>query len=426
MKRFWAVLLAVLLLVSAAACSKPQASSQHPDPGGEISSGSSSSGESSDGSGSAGSGESSGAGAESSAGSSSSSSSSSSGGGNSAGSSGSSSSSSSSSGSSAGSQTQFGSNETVLERDAQGNPVKTEELRSDGTKIHRTYHAGALQKEEYWNPDGSYVVKQLDDNGRITAETRDDTDGTRTATAYTYHSNGTLASKSVLTSTGSSANTYYNQQGQLIKEETRVGLGDKQTRELTYHANGKVATETVSSSSGTTLQTTYNEAGVPVVVMETKTDGSKRETTYYENGNRKTEVITDRYGSVETWSYSADGKSASGTGSQGTYSVTYHDNGKTAVWRFDAASGAGFSYLYEVYTYDDEETLLTHTRMQTNGTLCATTYHADGSHTRVFTDADGSGYTEYWYGDHLLGGVNADGRAWGVAVPGADHSGLTD
>lgn len=320
---------------------------------------------------------------------------------------------------------QIGRNETILEKDANGNILKTEEIGSDGTKTHRSYTAaGKLKQEEIWNTDGSHIVRELNDKGLVAFLTSDTADGARTAIGYTYHANGTLATESKLESSGNACNRYYNEEGLLTKEETRNGLSDRITRELTYHANGTVATETISSSSRTVRKNTYDKSGTLTHSLETHADSSKEECSYYPNGRCATRVITDRYGKVERWTYTEDGTSGSGTSEAGTCSETYHSNGKLATRRFDAAAEAQLNYRWEEHTYDDRGNLLTHTKMQTNDTLCVSTYHSNGSYTSVFTDAEGNKYTEYWYKDDLLGGITIDGSEWGTKVP-DDYSGFS-
>ncbi len=107
-----------------------------------------------------------------------------------------------------------------------------------------------------------------------------------------------------------------------------------------------------------------------------------------------------------------------------TTTATYHPNGKVAVKTFTASPSAGFDFTYEESTYDENGTMLTHTKIQNNGIIGVSTYHYDKSHTTVFTYPDGGGHIEYWYGNNLLGGIGSNGVPWGVTVPGADYSGL--
>ncbi len=325
----------------------------------------------------------------------------------------------------------LGENETVLEVDEQGKVRKTEQRDSDGSVTHRVYGAdGKLIRSHFSRLDGFWSETSYSDGLAILIV---DHEGNRTT--RTYHADRSLAGEITRSHDGSYHETTYDLKGNTTYslsqffdgswEEVRYLSGGKPTKRTfvdaggneiieTYHFNGYVASQVIQGTNGYYSEKNYNESGQPTSQKETDTSGSTVEISYYANGNRRTQVTTHSDGTTEIWRYTEDGTSGTMTNMLGTYTETYHPNGKVATWSHMVAPDAKLDYTSESNTYSATGNLQTHTKTFSDGTKVVSTHHSSTAYTTVFTTPTGGSYTEYWVSNVKIGGIDLNGNPYGT------------
>lgn len=358
-----------------------------------------------------------------------------------------------------------------VERDENGNLIRTLEEDDEGNRIERFYRSdGSAETEIIKNADGYESMTSFREDGTIASVMEIHPDGARTETIM--NERGIRVSLTELQADGSKIEQTFTETGEVLYLLHTFSDGSNREADWVYDENGRLRSYREAWSNGRICEETYDETGVLktrfernedghtenatysksgkllsltyttsdggvgeerleydeqdnlIQMYHKNPDGSYNVTTYYANGNRKTQEIVFTNGRSELWHYTEDGTTGTTTNSAGTTTEIYHTNGKTAKRTFTASPSAGFDFTYEESTYDENGTMLTHTKIRNNGVIGVSTYHYDKSHTTVFTYPDGGGHTEYWYGNNLLGGIGSNGVPWGVTVPGADYSGL--
>jgi len=344
-------------------------------------------------------------------------------------------------------------------------------MNSDGVYEFEMYREdGTLATHLQENPDGSKVeiimnekgiclqIIEIDSIGNRSEITHDEKgdpvyerqtspEGTVREITREFNSDHVLIGLSSFCSDGTTREERYDDRGKLVSTKEVSGNGD--IGESRYNAQGMVIWEYILRTDGYQSEMTFSDSGKPLVenavypdgrkaqcireydekdllIKENWTygDGSTSEIYYYANGRRKSCVNHLDNGNIETWQYSEDGTTGTMIGVSGTRVETYYPNGSIKKVTFTTLPSAGLDFTYEESTYDENGTMLTHTKIQNNGIIGVSTYHYDKSHTTVFTYPGGGGHTEYWYGNNLLGGIDSNGNPWGTTVPGADYSGL--
>lgn len=330
----------------------------------------------------------------------------------------------------AGSNIELGENEVVLEKDKNGNILKTEEKTEEG-RIYREYSKkGELTFSRIDRTDGTWEELVYNDGMPVRV-----TDHEGVITQMSYHTDKSLSIEIIHYPNGDQQETNYDLSGNVTyylfhrddgswEERNYISggklsytvdaddKGNKTTR--SYHYNGQISSEVMLGADGYYSETSYNEVGTPVSKSESDADGNRVETSYFANGKRQSRVITYADETVEIWTYAEDGSTGSMTNDSGTYLETYHANDARATLRYTPSEKAEVDFTYEETTYDTEGTLLTRLQVRSDGTKVNYTYHAKDSWTAVFTSPDGSEeYTEYWHKGSQIGGIDADGESYG-------------
>ncbi len=299
------------------------------------------------------------------------------------------------------------------------------ETTADGTRSEITHdEKGDPVYELQTSPDGTVkeTMREYNDDHKLIYLMWSRSDGA--THEEQYDDQGRIVSKKEVSGDGSIREARYNEQGVEIWEY--VLRTDGYQSEVTYSDTGKPLVENAVYPDGRTTKCIreYDEKDLLIKENWTYGDGGTSEIHYYANGRRKSCVNHLDNGNIETWQYSEDGTTGTMIGVSGTRVETYYPNGSTKKVTFTTLPSAGLDFTYEESTYDENGTMLTHTKIRNNGIIGVSTYHYDKSHTTVFTYPDGGGHTEYWYGNNLLGGIDSNGNPWGTTVPGADYSGM--
>lgn len=324
----------------------------------------------------------------------------------------------------------LGANEMVLERDSKGNILKTEEPTSDGGRIYREYNTKAqitLMRQEY--PDGTSTVTTYTDSLPTKV-----VDQEGNVTTLSYHTDKSLSIEIIRYANGDHQETNFDLSGNTTyfllrredgswEERNYISAGklsytvdsDANGNKTShyYHYNGQIAAEVVQGTDGYYSETNYNEIGTPISKSESDAEGKRVETSYYANGKRQSMVITYADESVHIWTYTEDGTTGSMTDETGSYTETYHPNGTRATLSYTPSEEAEADFTYEETTYDDEGTLLTRLQVHPDGVRVGITYQSEDTYTAVYTSPEGEEYTEYWYKNTQIGGIDIDGEPYG-------------
>lgn len=325
----------------------------------------------------------------------------------------------------------LGANETVLETDELGRILKTEQRDENGDVTLRVYNSdGKLIRSHFERTDGFWSETSYSDGLAILIV---DHEGNRTT--RTYHSDRSMAGEITRSPDGAYHETTYDLKGNVTYslsqfpdggwEEINYLSGGKPSKKTTmdgegnetvevYHFNGQISSKVIQGVNGYYSEMNYNENGQPTSQKETDTSGNTVEISYYANGNRRSQVTTHKDGTTETWRYTEDGTSGTMTNMMGTYTETYHPNGKVATWLHMVSPDAKLDYTSEGYTYSETGTMLTHTKTLSDGTKSTITHHSPTAYTVVYTTPGGGTYTEYWVGNTRIGGIDMNGNPYGT------------
>lgn len=220
--------------------------------------------------------------------------------------------------------------ETDVEKDADGNIVKTVRLDEAGNIWTHYYHtSGQLEKETMEGPDGEHRETEFDRDGSPVKEIIDRADGSRVESFFT---------------------------------------------------NGK-ATKTVQTDvHGTVMETTLDGNGTPLLTTGTAADGASIERTYHPNGEVK--EATNRYadGAYNTQTFDENGVKL-------TYEGAYvNANGTTVTFKYlYDANGSETEYYGQ-----DNFGRPVHTIYHSDGTSETYRTETDGSVTTIYRDAGGN------------------------------------
>lgn len=324
----------------------------------------------------------------------------------------------------------LGANEVVLEQDIKGNILKTEEPTSDGGRIYREYSTEAqivLMRREY--PDGTSTVTTYTDSLPTKV-----VDQEGNVTTMSYHTDKSLSIEIIRYANGDHQETNFDLSGNTTyfllrredgswEERNYISAGklsytvdsdaDGNKTSHYYHYNGQIAAEVVQGTDGYYSETNYNEIGTPISKSESDAEGKRVETSYYANGKRQSMVITYADESVQIWTYTEDGTTGSMTDETGSYTETYHPNGQRATLSYTPSDKAEANFAYEETTYDDTGALLTRSQVRADGVRVSITYQSEDTYTAVYASPEGEEYTEYWYKNTQIGGIDIDGEPYG-------------
>ena len=228
-------------------------------------------------------------------------------------------------------------------------------LNSDGTTSASTYT---------YNADGSYS-----DTVVATA-----TDGSVTTTVYGYDSASDLVSDDVTNPDGSKADYTYNSQGQLTGANDVNADGSTSDSTYTYNQDGSYSDTVAATATGGSVTTTvygYDSANHLISDDVTNPDGSTADYTYNSQGQLTSAKAANADGSTSdsTYVYNLDG--------------SYND---TVV-----ATATDGSVTTTVYGYDSANHLVSDDVTNPDGSTADYTYNGQGQPTSADdVNADGS------------------------------------
>ena len=270
--------------------------------------------------------------------------------------------------------------------------------RGNGARTEYTYNdAGRVTGEKHTAPGGAVIAQHAythTNDGKLATDVAD-TDGVRTATAYTYNAHGRLASSHV--TEGSTPG-----QGTLVSKADHtndLASNVTETRTTTRGADGKETTKVVSykhapASRTTTVTTdgveaaqTYDQAGrltkaadgtthtyntTGQLTRTTGPDGTTVTTAYNPLGERATQTTATKDGDSNTLTYHP------GTETDQTGTTTNHLTGQTLESRTLTGPDAQPHTAYYLTNRHGDKT---HTLDQKGATTSRTTYTDYGTPT---------------------------------------------
>ena len=201
------------------------------------------------------------------------------------------------------------------ETDSNGNTIVRQE---DGTVLVLDKDGKVLQMTE---PDGIVTKMNYDGSGKLAFQEQHLPEGV--VAIHRYDENGILTSTEINDLTGWQVSMYYDTSGNLVLKE----MSD-QSYAYTYYSNGAIATEIEKQANGFTRERHYYENGIVSREYELWDDGTYRDNYFDQNGNITQANFKNGVGGVEERTFRPDGTS---------YGYYYDPSGPIFYYEFDAS-----------------------------------------------------------------------------------------
>lgn len=253
-----------------------------------------------------------------------------------------------------------------------------------------------------FNPSGqqAYTAQLFSGVGKLEQQFVLNSDGSTSASTYTYNADGSYSDTAVATANDGSVTTTvygYDSASHLISND--VTNPDGSTADYTYNLQGQLTSAEDVNADGSTSDSTYIynlDDSYNDTVVATATDGSVTTTVYgYDSANHLVgDDVTNPDGSTADYTYNVQGQltslnrvNADGSTSNSTYAYNSDGSYSDSV----VATSASGSTTTTVYSYDSANQLISDDVTNPDGSTADYTYNAQGQLTSANdVNADGS------------------------------------
>ena len=125
------------------------------------------------------------------------------------------------------------------------------------TDVDTLLAAGLASSESVFQNDGTTTNSEYDAQGNLVSESVVYSDGTSDTTSYAYDAQGNRVSETTVYSSGFSYTYTYDAQGNRVSDTTVYSDGTSRITDYAYDAQGNCVSETTVNSDGTSDTTSY-------------------------------------------------------------------------------------------------------------------------------------------------------------------------